>query len=178
MQIIPTEISGCFLIELKLLSDNRGSFTKTYNNTIYNKLGIDIASLEEYYSISNAGVIRGMHFQTPPDDHIKIVHCSSGHVKDIVFDMRKNSETFGKSLGFDLTPIDPFLVVIPKGCAHGFYSYENNSIINYKVSSEYSPQNDKGILWNSIDFNWPTNEPILSIRDNQLPSFLEFETPF
>lgn len=181
MRIIETNIAGCVQIKLNKLSDKRGDFVKTFNETLFNKFNLNFISKEEYYSKSNKNVIRGFHFQTPPFDHEKIVYCLRGKLFDVVIDLRKNSKSFKQVQTFNLTEDTSEMIFIPKGCAHGFYSLENNSVMMYKVTTEYSPENDKGILWSSFNINWPVNqnnELIISERDLSFPSFEKFENPF
>jgi dTDP-4-dehydrorhamnose 3,5-epimerase len=119
-----------------------------------------------------------MHFQTPPHDHAKIVNCVSGRVLDVVLDLRKNSQSYGKAIGKELTASNETTLFIPRGCAHGFYSYEDNSIICYVVETNHNKDSDKGDLWNSFGFKWPSEQAILSDRDLQFPTLQEFENPF
>ena len=174
-----TDINNCFIIELNEQKDSRGKFVKTYNTTAFSDAGISFSSAEEYYSVSNKNVLRGLHVQIPPHDHDKIVYCITGHIMDVVIDIRKDSSTYLKFLTIELSGDDKKMVFLPKGCAHGFYSYEDNTIVMYKVTSEYSPLHDKGILWDSFDIPWPSKEGlIISDRDLSFPAFSQFDNPF
>ena len=120
-----------------------------------------------------------MHFQTPPNDHTKLVTCLSGSVIDVIVDLRKTSQTFMKHIVIELdsTTVNK-MIYIPKGCAHGFLSLKDDTLMHYKVSSVYSPENDAGILWSSIGYEWDCQNPITSERDNKHPSLQEFQSPF
>lgn len=178
MEILETSISGCFEIRPKLLEDIRGWFLKTYHRDQFKDFGLGTQWNEEYFSSSQKDVLRGVHFQTPPDDHYKIVTCLNGSVVDVIVDLRKNSPTFRKCISLKLNGQNKKMVYIPKGCGHAFLSMEDNSILFYKVSSVYSPEKDKGVLWSSLDFDWSISNPILSPRDMQHPKINSFNSPF
>ena len=178
MTITPTTIRGCFEIDIRNLRDDRGSFFKTYNVESFSQSGLETNWQEEYFSLSAKNVLRGMHFQVPPKDHVKLVTCLSGAVLDVIVDLRKSSSTFKRCASFQLSEQNKKMLYIPKGCAHGFLSLCHNTLMFYKVSSVYSPHHDLGILWNSIDFNWSCINPIISERDRRQPSLQEFNTPF
>lgn len=177
-EIVPTSIKGCYLINIKSNNDDRGSFTKIYENFHFTEHGNNEPIKEIYYTSSKKNVIRGLHFQSPPMDHEKLVHCARGKVLDVILDIRKESITYGKVLTLHLSEKEKQVLYLPKGIAHGFLSLENNSTLIYGVTSSYNQSHDTGILWSSIDFKWPTINPIVSLRDQQLTSFLEFDSPF
>ncbi|SJZ57930.1 dTDP-4-dehydrorhamnose 3,5-epimerase [Cetobacterium ceti] len=174
MEFIKTDIEGVFIIENKIFKDERGQFIKTFNSEIFKNNGIDISFLESYYSISNKDVIRGMHFQLPPEDHSKLVYVIKGSVLDVVLDLRRNSKTFGKSIFVNLSEENKRSLYIPKGLAHGFKSLEDNTVMVYNVSTGYDNKSDYGILWNSFGFDWKIENPILSKRDKEFETFNEF----
>ncbi len=178
MKIIKTKFDGLFIIENPVFNDNRGSFIKTYNQYIYRELGIDLEIRERYYSISNKNVIRGMHFQTPPYDHIKLVNVINGRICDVALDLRKNSSTYGKYFDIDIDSKEGITLYIPTGFAHGFVALEDKTIIEYNQSTEYSPHNDKGIKFDSFGFNWKIENPTISERDQSFVSFDNFKSPF
>ncbi len=173
-----TEIEGCFVFKSSLFKDKRGSFSKIYSSEIFMSLGLEIPVAEVFFSNSHKNVIRGMHFQSPPHDHAKIVSCVAGRVLDVVLDLRKSSSSYGKAMGTELTALNEMTLFIPKGCAHGFYSYEDNSIICYIVETNHHKDSDKGILWNSFGFQWPQEQVILSERDLEFPTLKNFVNPF
>lgn len=166
-----------WLIRLNKIDDLRGAFVKTFSKSMMDKLEYEFDLNEEYYTTSKKDVIRGMHFQLPPFDHQKIVYCLAGEVLDVLLDLRPGP-TYGKFCSVKLSSDVPELLVIPTGIAHGFRSLVDGSVLVYKTSSEYAPDYDSGILWNSFNFEWGLDSPILSSRDKTHPSFGSFETPF
>ena len=178
MTVIETEIKGLKIIKNFYAADDRGSFTKLYNNELFDKLGLEFAIREQYYSVSDKDVVRGMHFQTPPHDHHKLVHVIKGSVMDVVLDLRKSSETYGKAKSFLLNANEPVSLYIPKGFAHGFRSLEDGTIMLYNVSTGYAKDNDCGIKWDTIGFDWGITDPVISARDSAFPSLDEFVSPF
>lgn len=178
MKFISSKISGVFEIISEPFSDNRGTFTKTFIKEIFIKHGITETFAEEYYSVSKENVLRGLHFQLPPSEHSKIVFATSGRAFDVLLDLRVGSPTYGKHEHFDLSPQKGNMLYIPVGLAHGFYALEENTTLVYKVSSEYSKISDTGILWNSVNINWPNKSPVLSDRDKSFATLSNFKSPF
>ena len=178
MRIDQTPIPGCYQIFPDIKKDARGTFVKTVHKEIFLEHGLVIEFAEEYYSISHKGVLRGMHFQTPPHDHFKLVYCLAGKVFDAIIDLRAGSPTYNQSATFELSAETGNLLYIAPGIAHGFYALTDNSIMQYKVTTVYAPQHDGGIKWDTTDVNWPDDVPIISPRDDAFPSLNDFETPF
>ncbi|MGV7962402.1 dTDP-4-dehydrorhamnose 3,5-epimerase [Photorhabdus tasmaniensis] len=171
MRITQLKLNGCYLIEPKKFTDERGVLVKTYHESIFVENNLRFSFKEEFYSISAKNVIRGMHFQVPPEDHEKIIYCAIGRVLDVFLDIRSNSPTFGQFIAIELSSENAFQLYLSKGIAHGFLSLEDNSMMVYKTSTVHAPEYDKGIKWDSFGFNWPISEPILSVRDKQFPPF-------
>ena len=178
VKLIPTALDGCFEIRPFFTEDDRGTFVKTFHEERFAELGLPINWREEYYSRSRKGVLRGMHFQTPPHDHEKLVYCMQGRVLDVVVDLRKASPTFRKHIAIELNEALGNGLMIPKGMAHGFLALSGDVLIAYKVTTVYAPSNDKGILWNSFGATWGVTQPIISLRDAAHPSFSDFVSPF
>lgn len=178
MNVVKAKLAGCLLLEPSIFNDDRGRFIKTYHRSTFTTLGIKSDFSEEYYSVSHKHVIRGLHFQTPPQDQYKLVYCVSGAVFDVVVDLRKDSPSYGQHCSFELSEKNGSMLYIPSGFAHGFCALEDNSVMMYRVSTEYSRECDTGILWNSLRIDWPTRTPIISKRDRQFCSFDTFESPF
>ena len=168
---IPTPIAGCFEIQPVVRYDERGHFVKTFYASEFSALNLEYDFIEEYYSSSHKGVIRGMHFQLPPHDHAKLVYCVSGSVLDVVLDLRSDSPTFGQYYSTEINSKNAKMLYVPKGLAHGFSSLEPESIMMYKVTSIYAPQHDTGIHWASFGFDWGIQNPVVSQRDQLLPIF-------
>lgn len=156
----------------------RGRFVKIFHEPSYAALGLETNFAEEYYSVSHKNVIRGLHFQVPPMDHVKMVYCLEGHALDVVLDLRVGSPTYGQFETFELNSINSSSIYIPKGMAHGFCALSENTIMVYKVSTVYSPEHDAGILWNSVGIPWPIRDAVLSVRDQDFSTFADFNSPF
>lgn len=178
MRFIETKISGLFIIEPRVIPDNRGLFVKVFNDSMFREAGCAFDLKESYYSISNKDVIRGMHFQTPPHDHVKVVYVSLGSVTDVVLDIRKNSPTFGKYFSMQLDDAERKMLYIPKGCAHGFKSLTDGTIMTYMQTTGYAPDNDCGISYSSFGFDWGTDSPVVSDRDRNFVALDSFKSPF
>lgn len=178
MKINEIEIPGCFEIIPRRVEDGRGVFVKTLHEEVFASRGLQIAFAEEYYSKSYQNVLRGLHFQMPPHDHIKMVYCVSGTILDVVVDLRVGSPTYGQHRTFELGDANARTLVLAKGIAHGFYTMSQRAIVMYKVSTVYAPEHDAGILWNSLDIPWPSKNPFLSDRDKGLFVFQDFDSPF
>ena len=178
MKIESTELEGVYVIDNFNTADERGLFVKTFNSNTFKENILDFKIRESYYSVSKKNVIRGMHFQLPPHDHEKIVYVPKGSILDVILDLRKKSKTYKKYISVTLSDENKKSIFIPKGLAHGFKSLENDTITVYNVATEYNSKADMGVRFDSFGFNWDTEEPILSQRDNAFDFFNEFKTPF
>lgn len=174
MHIVTELLPGTFLLQPDRFDDMRGYFVKTYNEKLWSELGIDFDMKEEYYSASRKGVIRGMHFQVPPEDHKKMVYCLSGSVLDVMLDLRPGVN-YGKVASTIISSENRQVILIPKGIAHGFLALEDNSLMLYKTSTIHAPAFDRGILWDSFGFDWNITNPIVSDRDQRHSEFAEFD---
>ena len=175
-----TPFEGLFVIDLFHAGDERGMFVKPLHAPTLQKWGLEYDFPESFYSHNKRGVIRGMHFQYPPDDHAKIVYCSQGALTDVVIDLRKDQPTYGKVFHIELRGDNYTALYVPKGFAHGFCVTEDNTTMVYFTSTVHSPENDGGVLWSSIPFEWPieADERTHSARDLTFPSFNDFTSPF
>ncbi len=169
-----TTINNLFLISAKFSVDQRGYFTKHYQQSALKAI-FEKPFVESYYSVSVKGAIRGMHYQAPPYAHIKLVVVPKGSITDVVVDLRGNSATYGRYETFDLNEKNRLGLLIPEGLAHGFLSREDNTIVFYQQSSEYHPESDKGILWNSFGYDWRITNPVISERDKSFMQFSEYD---
>jgi len=173
-----SNLPGCLELQPKKFDDARGSFVKVFHEQEFAAQGLETNFAEEYYSISHKNVIRGMHFQSPPMDHVKMVYCVQGEVMDVVVGLRVGSPSYGQYAVFELSAAKANSIYIPKGMAHGFLARSEQAIMAYKVSTIYSPAQDAGILWDSLGIAWPTKDAILSARDQSFLTFELFESPF
>ncbi len=178
MKKIATDFDGLFILETNNFQDERGGFQKLYNYDFFKENGLDCDFKEFYYSVNKANVVRGMHFQTPPFDHTKVVYVSKGRIKDVVVDIRKKSATYGKCFSIELDDKRGKYLYIPKGFAHGFVSLEEGSIVNYAQTTCYSKEHDCGIDAMSIGFDWEVENPIRSGRDLTFETIRDYTTPF
>ncbi len=178
MEIIKTDFEGLFILQTVNFQDNRGGFQKLFNFDFFKENGLDSDFKEFYYSVNKANVVRGMHFQTPPFDHTKVVYVSKGRIRDVVVDIRKNSKNFGKYFSIELDDQKGQYLYIPKGFAHGFVSLEDGSIVNYAQTTCYAKDNDCGIDATSIGYDWGIENPIRSGRDLTFEKLNDFNSPF
>jgi dTDP-4-dehydrorhamnose 3,5-epimerase len=169
-----TAIPGCLLLAAPRRGDERGWFQKVFHHADFAAAGLNTSWREEYLSLSDRDVVRGMHFQLPPDDHEKVVTCVAGRVTDVVLDLRRDSPALGRHLTVELSGEEATSVYIPRGCAHGFVAREPGSILFYQVATEYSPERDTGIAWDSFGFDWNVAHPVLSPRDQKHPRLADF----
>lgn len=178
MKINDTFIKGLKIIEPNIFRDSRGMFIKTFTDSFFQENGLVIDIKETYYSISHQDVIRGMHFQIPPHDHIKLIYVPYGSILDVVLDIRKNSPTYGSYFSTEISSHNGKVLIVPKGLAHGFKSLENNTNVVYMQTTGYSQEHDCGIKYNSFNFDWQCTDPKMSERDNAFAPFDAFESPF
>ena len=175
---ISTPLKDCYELQPIVRGDNRGKFIKTFHCDAFKELGLETNFLEDFYSISVKNVIRGMHFQLPPEDHVKLVYCAEGKVMDVILDLRKSSPTYKKFHVVYLNGDIGNCVYIPKGFAHGFKVLTEHSAVIYKTTTVFSAKLDSGILYNSFGFDWECEQPILSEKDKSLPALDKFDSPF
>jgi len=175
-----TPIAGCHEIRPRVVDDARGRFVKVFHRPAFEALGLRADFVEDYYSVSRRGVLRGLHFQAPPTDHAKLVYCPEGEVFDVVVDVRRSSPSYGRALGFELGATRGRLLHLEPGLAHGFYVLSAHAVMVYKTTTVHAPAQDGGILWNSVEVDWPFvgGAPVVSARDRSLPALRDFSSPF
>ncbi|MCZ8512543.1 dTDP-4-dehydrorhamnose 3,5-epimerase [Paenibacillus filicis] len=181
MKTLETALSGVFLIEPKVHADSRGYFIESYNSRTFQEHGISHSFVQDNHSLSvEAGTIRGLHYQNSPKSQTKLIRVLTGAICDVVVDIRKSSPTFGKWISVILSEANQRQLLIPKGFAHGFCTIAANTQIFYKVDEFYSPEHDRGIIWNdpSIGIDWPVSNPILSDKDQRLPLLQDADIHF
>ena len=172
MKVIKTPLEGFLAIEPDLFKDDRGFFLETYQEERYQQAGITDNFVQDNHSRSVKGVLRGMHFQIKKPQ-AQIVTVMQGEIFDAVVDIRKESKTFGKWYGVRLNAhSQQRQVYMPPGFAHGFLVLSDFADLHYKVSGEYDPTDEGGLIWNDIGvgISWPIENPIISLRDKQFPS--------
>jgi dTDP-4-dehydrorhamnose 3,5-epimerase len=180
MKITTTPIEGLLIIEPQVFKDERGYFYESYNIHKFREVGIRENFIQDNQSLSQKGAIRGLHFQAAPFAQGKLVRVVQGAVFDVAVDIRKNSSTYGQHFDIELTGENMLMFYIPAGFAHGFETLADNTIFQYKCTNVYNKSSEGGVLWNDPDLNinWQTKEPIISIKDQELPTFNTFVSPF
>ena len=173
MQVSKTPIDGLLTIKPKIFADPRGMFYEVYSENKYEEYGIP-CFVQDNHSVSKKGVLRGLHYQVNPGQG-KLVRVTRGEVFDVAVDIRKQSPTYGKWWGLSLSETNNFQLYIPIGFAHGFCVLSESAEVLYNCSDYYSPENERGILWNDPDLaiDWPVKDPILSEKDAMYPLFSE-----
>lgn len=166
------------MLKPSVFKDERGIFHETFNQKVFEKLkGLNIDFVQDNQSVSSKGVLRGLHFQRGEMAQAKLVRVIKGKVLDIVVDIRKDSETFGKSFSVVLDDVENLQLFVPKGFAHGFITLSEQSIFSYKCDNYYDKASESGIIYNdatlALDWHPPQEEFIISEKDLQLPSFRE-----
>jgi dTDP-4-dehydrorhamnose 3,5-epimerase len=179
MDVQTTDIPGVKVIVPRIFQDERGTFIKTFHEPAFADHGLATHFAEQYYSVSGRNVIRGMHFQTPPHDHAKLVYCAAGRVLDVIVDLRVGSPMFQKAIGVPLDAVGGHMVHIPRGCAHGFAALTDGAAMFYNVATPYAADHDAGIRWDSVGFDWPVDGVVVvSKRDMSFPAMRDFRSPF
>lgn len=185
MQIVALDIPEVKLITPKRFGDARGFFMETFSAPKLAEHGIERDWVQDNHSLSaKPGVLRGLHFQAPPHAQAKLVRVVKGRVWDVAVDIRVGSPTFGKWVSAELSADNDQQMFIPEGFAHGFITLEPDTEFLYKVSSNYAPQADGGVMWNDPDLNlpWPIDDldggPQLSEKDAVLPKLADLDSPF
>ena len=172
-------IPGAYLVTSFFSEDNRGSFVKSFEKDIFAENGIEFFCNEDFISHSTKNVIRGMHFQTY-HPQAKLVGVISGKVYDVIVDLREDSPTFGQWQGVYLSAQNRQSLLIPRGCAHGFISLSDDSVVSYKCDGKYDKETDTGIMFNDPDIGvvWPImdiSDAVVGARDQKQMSFAEFK---
>ncbi|MGB0948485.1 MAG: dTDP-4-dehydrorhamnose 3,5-epimerase [Marinirhabdus sp.] len=171
-----TPLKDCFVLQPSVFEDKRGEFIETYNAGAFKKaMGAPPRFVQDNQSRSTYGVLRGMHFQKGEMAQAKLVRVVHGRVRDIVVDIRKGSETFGKSFSIELSSDNKLQLFVPRGFAHGFVTLSETSVFAYKCDNFYDKASESGIIYNdatlALDWHLPQEDLIISEKDLQLPTF-------
>lgn len=182
MKIVETKIKDLVILEPNVFGDNRGYFMESFNAEWFEKNVCDTKFIQDNESKSSKGVLRGLHFQTPPYAQAKLVRVIQGEVLDVAVDLRKDSPTYGKHETILLSGENKKHFFVPRGFAHGFVVLSELAIFSYKVDNVYAPTHDSGIQWNDIELNidWGIDESKiqLSEKDKTQPLFKGFKSLF
>lgn len=183
INIIKTDIEGVLIIEPKVFGDARGYFLESFNAKGFaEKTGLNINFVQDNESMSSYGVMRGLHFQSPPFTQSKLVRCVKGAVLDVAVDIRKGSPTYGQHVAVELTEKNHRQFFVPRGFAHGFAVLNETAIFQYKCDEFYHPEVDGGIsiVDDSLGIDWriPTEKANLSDKDTKHALMKDFDSPF
>ena len=174
MNVRETKLAGVLIIEPKVFGDARGFFKETFQAERYREAGIEYTFVQDNYSRSQKGVLRGLHFQiTKPQG--KLVSCPKGAVFDVAVDIDPESTTYGQYVGVELTEENHKQLWVPPGYAHGFCVLSETADFEYKCTDYYDPSDEGGVIWNDPDvaIDWPIDQPLLSDKDSKLPTLKE-----
>jgi dTDP-4-dehydrorhamnose 3,5-epimerase len=169
-----TKIKGVYIIEPELLTDERGFFARSFCKEEFQKHGLDTDIVQCNISYNKKkGTLRGMHYQVPPFEEAKVVSCTKGSIYDVVVDLRRDSPTYCYWHAEELSADTYRMLFIPKSCAHGFQTLEDNCIVYYQMGEYYHPECARGIRWNdpSIRIVWPVPAMIISEKDKNYGDF-------
>jgi dTDP-4-dehydrorhamnose 3,5-epimerase len=169
-----TAVAGAYTIDLERFEDERGFFARAWGALDFGAQGL--ASRLAHISLSvnrHAGTLRGMHYQSMPHAEVKIVRCTRGAIYDVAVDLRRESPTYLKWTGVELTPANGRMLYIPEGCAHGFLTLADESEMLYLISAEYSPAHARGVRWDDPSFGirWPGEVRVINDRDRGYPDY-------
>ncbi len=183
MQIERTDIAGVLILRPQKHGDHRGFFSETFKASALKDAGVAVEWVQDNHSFSTTrGVVRGLHFQRAPKAQAKLLRVIRGAILDVAVDIRKGSPTYGQHVAVELSAENWTQFYVPAGFAHGFCTLTENCDVLYKVSAEYGPAEEGGVLWNDPDLGikWPigAEQATLSARDREWPAFKQLVSPF
>jgi dTDP-4-dehydrorhamnose 3,5-epimerase len=178
LKFIPQVIPEIILIEPTIYQDKRGYFFEAFRQDLFSQIvGHNVNFIQDNESKSSKGVLRGLHYQVEPFTQTKLIRVIKGSVLDVVVDIRRESDTFGKHLSFKLTADNKNQLFVPSGFAHGFVALSSTAIFSYKVNNYYSPEHERGIAYDDKDLaiDWQLPDEVLQLSDRDLnnPSISE-----
>jgi dTDP-4-dehydrorhamnose 3,5-epimerase len=180
MQSLTTSLDGLFILEPTVFRDERGFFVETWNRRAFEACtGVRSEFVQDNHSGSKHGVLRGLHYQLPPDPQGKLVRAAVGSVFDVVVDIRRSSPTYGGWFGVDLSATNQRQLWIPPGFAHGFITTSDWAEVHYKTTGYFSRSSERAIRWDDPDvgIEWPLDSaPILSEKDAGALALRDAET--
>ena len=173
-------IEGLLVLKPRVFEDSRGYFFESFNQRLLEEAGIKETFVQDNQSLSQKGVLRGLHLQKPPHAQGKLVRVIKGAVLDVVVDIRKNSATYGRYFSVVLNEQNKTMFWIPTGFAHGFLTLEDNTIFHYKCTNYYNKESETSVIWNDKDINidWNITQPLLSEKDLIGVPLKDFVSPF
>ena len=181
MECIATPIEGLLMVRPQVHADDRGQFVEIWNQRRFDEaVGREVRFVQSNQSRSQKHVLRGLHFQVPPNGQGKLVRVSQGLALDVAVDLRKDSPTFGQHWAVELSPGNGSQVWIPEGFAHGFLALEEDTVFEYMCTEFYAPQSEQSLLWDDplLGIDWGVEAPRVSDKDAAASSFEAFDSPF
>jgi dTDP-4-dehydrorhamnose 3,5-epimerase len=182
MEIIKTNIDGVVVIEPRIFKDDRGYFFESFSQKEFRTKVCSTNFVQDNESKSSYGVLRGLHFQTPPYAQSKLVRVVQGAVLDVAVDIRIGSPTYGQHVSVELTEDNHRQFFVPRGFAHGFVVLTDTVVFQYKCDNYYAPQNEGALAWDDPDLaiGWkvPADKVVLSEKDKKHPCLKDFQSPF
>lgn len=169
-----TPVTGAFTVELERRGDERGFFARVFCEEEFGAAGLATRFVQVNNSLSaEAGTLRGLHYQLAPAEEVKVVRCIRGSLWDVVLDLRESSPTFGRWYGAELSAENRRMMVVPRGCAHGFVTLEPDTEAFYFVTHPYAPALERGVRWDDPRFGieWPVEPAVISDKDRSHPDF-------
>ena len=180
MKTIKTPIQGLLVLQPNVFEDERGHFFESWSKQEFKNIGLDLDFVQDNQSLSQKGVLRGLHFQNPPFSQGKLVRVIKGSALDVAVDIRKESSTYGQHFSIELNEDNKTMFWLPPGFAHGFVTLENDTILTYKCTRAYNKEAEGALLWcdNNLKINWGIDSPIVSEKDQAAPNFSNFSSQF
>lgn len=180
IELIEPKLNEPVVLKSKVFADDRGYFYELFKENDFSQYGIKEKFVQDNVSFSYKGVLRGLHYQLEPKAQAKLVTCIKGEVLDVMVDIRKGSPNYGKWRADILSDKNMHIIYVPAGFAHGFLTLSDEAIFLYKCSDFYAPDVDRGIIWNDPDLNidWGIENPVLSPKDKEHPTFKQSESNF
>ena len=173
MKFTETRLKGAYIVQPELIPDERGFFARTWCLREFESRGLETRLVQCNISYNRSkGTLRGMHYQVPPFEEDKLVRCTQGAIHDVIIDLRRISETFGKHIGVTLTAENRTMLHIPKGFAHGFVTLEDETEVHYQMSEFHAPECARGFRWDDPAFGiiWPGKIQVISEKDRSYPN--------
>jgi dTDP-4-dehydrorhamnose 3,5-epimerase len=175
VNVLTCQIAGLLMLQPKVFGDARGFFFESWHRARYCEAGIEGEFVQDNFSLSKKGTLRGLHFQNPSPQG-KLVSVLAGEVFDVAVDIRRSSPTFGRWHGLTLSSDNKLQFFIPPGFAHGFQVLSETALFHYKCTELYSPSCEAALRWDDPDLaiNWPIKDPTVSPKDAQAPRLKDF----
>jgi dTDP-4-dehydrorhamnose 3,5-epimerase len=175
MKLVPTKISGVYVVEAEPVRDERGYFARTFDEEMFARRGVPMA-IRQCGTSFNArrGTLRGLHYQAEPAAETKLVRCSRGAIFDVAVDLRPSSPSFRQWIGLELSAENAAALLIPRDCAHGFLTLADATEVLYQIDTPYVPELSRGVRWNDPAFAiaWPFAPAVIAPRDARYPDFV------